>query len=155
VIRMARYRSDVGQLAGLLQQGGGAGSIDSSASEVEIGLLKLHDAQLRKRGEELTGSARVTEDDLRTAVPFLQAVAPVASGNGQLTLRGTGTLFGVTATVDATVAARDGALVVAPDVPLGGLATVTVFSNPHVEVQGVSAARAPGGFSVTVRARLA
>jgi hypothetical protein len=88
------------------------------------------------------------------AIPFLDAVQPVASGNGALTLRGTASLLGLTASVDATVAAHDGALVVAPDVPLGGLATVTVFSDPGVRVEGVSAASAPGGFSVSARARL-
>jgi len=39
-------------------------------------------------------------------------------------------------------------------VPFGGLATIKVFSNPHVEVQSVSAAPAPGGFSVTATGRL-
>jgi hypothetical protein len=37
---------------------------------------------------------------------------------------------------------------VVPDVPFGGLATVTVFSDPRIKVQGVSAAPAPGGFQV-------
>jgi hypothetical protein len=96
----------------------------------------------------------VTQQDLRAAVPFLDSVEPVASGNGQLTLRGTATLLGITGSVDATVAARNGALVVAPDVPFGALATVTVFSNPHVAVQGVSASSSPNGFSVSATGRV-
>lgn len=154
VIRMASYRSDSGRLGSFLGQAGGVGSIDASAGEVDIGLLKLHDAQLRKRGGTLTGSARVTEDDLRAAAPFLQSLQPIASGNGRLTLRGTASLFGVSATVDATVAAHDGALVVQPDVPLGALATVTAFSDPRIEVESVGATSGPGGFTVTARARL-
>jgi len=102
----------------------------------------------------LTGSARVTQDDLRTAVPFLDAVQPVASGDGQLTLRGTATLLGVTASVDATVGAVGGQLVVHPDVPFGSLASVTVFSSPHVQVQAVSATTTADGFAVAARARL-
>ena len=75
-------------------------------------------------------------------------VTPVASADGTLTLRGTGSFLGLSATVDATVSARDGKLVVAPDVPFGGLATVTVFSDPRIRVQSVSASPAPGGFAV-------
>ena len=80
---------------------------------------------------------------------FLDNVEPVASGNGRLTLRGTASFLGLTATVDATVAAQNGALVVAPDVPFGGIATLTLFNDPHVQVQSVSAATVPGGFRVT------
>jgi hypothetical protein len=154
VIRMADYRSDPRQLSSTLQQSGDAGSVDASVGVLDTGLLRLRDAVMRKRGRELTGSARVTEADLRAAVPFLDSVQPVASGGGQLTLRGTASLFGVGASVDATVAAVAGALVVRPDVPFGGFATVTVFSDPRVRVQGVSAAAAPGGFTVDAQARL-
>ena len=78
----------------------------------------------------------------------------MASGGGQLILRGTASLFGVTAAVDATVKAQDGGVVVAPEVPLGGLATVRIFSNPHVAVQSLAAARTRGGFSITATGRL-
>jgi hypothetical protein len=71
-----------------------------------------------------------------------------------LTLRGTASLFGVTAAVDATLAAQDGRLTLGPDVPFGGLATVTVFSNPRLAVQNVSAAAAPGGFDLSARTQL-
>ena len=37
---------------------------------------------------------------------------------------------------------------VTPDVPFGGLATVTLFSDPRIRVTGVSATPAPGGFTV-------
>jgi hypothetical protein len=154
VIRMGRYRSDPGHLGSLLGQAADVGSLDASATEVDSGLLTLRDATLRKRGSRLTGTARVTESDLRRALPILQSVAPVASGNGQLTLRGTATLLGVSATIDATVRALSGQLVVTPDVPFGALATVTVFSNPHLYVEGVSAAPASGGFVVTVVGRI-
>ena len=90
----------------------------------------------------------MTEADLRGAVPVLNSVTPVASSGGQLTLQGTASLFGITATVDATVRAVNGALVITPDVPLGGFATITVFSNPHVDVQSVGASPVAGGFLV-------
>ena len=154
VIKLARYRSGPGPLGTMLSEAGNVGSLDATAAELDTGLLTLRNASLRKRGSALTGSASVIESDLRTAVPFLDSVQPVASADGRLTLRGTATLFGVSATADATVAASDGGVVIAPNVPLGGLATVTVFSNPHVEVQGLSARSAPDGFSVTAVGRL-
>jgi hypothetical protein len=154
VIKMGRYRSAPGPLGNSLGQTAEVGTLDASAREVDAGLLTLRDAVLRKRGNTLTGSAVVTEADLRASLPIIQSLTPVASGGGQLTLQGTASLFGVTATVDATVKTQDGALVVVPDVPLGGLATVKVFSNPHVAVESVSAASAPGGFSVTATGRL-
>jgi hypothetical protein len=154
VVRMGRYSSATSQLGSQLSETSAVGSLDVSARQLNAGLLTLRDATLHKHGDVLNGTARVTDADLRRAVPILQSVVPVASAQGQLTLRGAATRFGVTATVDATVSARNGALVVVPDVPFGGFATVTVFSNPHLDVEGVAASAAPGGFTVTARARL-
>ncbi len=79
---------------------------------------------------------------------MLQSVVPVASASGQLVLQGTAGLFGVSATVQAVVRADQGKLVASPNVPFGGFATLTLFSDPHVAVQGVGASAVPGGFSV-------
>jgi hypothetical protein len=152
VVRMGRYQSGTSQLGSRLDGATDAGSIDASAQVLQVGLLTLRDATLRKRGDQLTGTATVTEADLRSAAPFLDNVQPIASGNGRLTLRGTASLFGLSATVDATVAAQNGMLLVAPDVPFGGLATVTLFDDPNVHVDSVSAVSTPGGFSVSAGA---
>src|ERR1700759_4031442 len=154
VVRMGRYQSAAGALGDLLGQTSGVGSVDASAQEFSSGLLTVRNAALRKRGNQLVGTALVTEADLRRAVPILQSVVPVESADGRLTLRGTASLFGVTATVDATASASSGNLVVAPDVPFGGFATITVFSDPHVEVHSVGATSAPGGFRVTATGTL-
>jgi hypothetical protein len=153
-IRLGRYRSGPGQLSSLLAQAGDVDSLTASATRLDTGLLTLRHATLEKHGSELVGTARVTESDLRKALPVLRSVTPVASSGGRLTVRGTATLFGVTASVDATVGAHNGALVVTPDFPFGGLATITVFSNPHVEVQSIGAARTSTGFAVRATARL-
>lgn len=154
VVRMQSYRSSPSGLGGRLGQAGGVGSLDAHVGELQSGLLTLHDASLLKRGDTLSGSARVSESDLRAAVPFLDSVQPIASGDGALTLRGTATVLGVTASVDATVAAQDGRLVVSPDLPFGGLATVTVFSAPALTIQSVGASSASDGFSVYASGRL-
>ena len=152
VVRMASYTSSAGALQSNIDQVADVGSLDASAERMTAGLLTLRDARLQKRGGELTGEAMITEGDLRASLPVLDSVAPVSSGGGELTLQGTATLFGVTATVDATVRPDNGALIVTPDVPFGALATITLFSNPSIRVQGVSAAAVPGGFEAAVRA---
>ena len=150
-----RYRTDPGHLGSHAEPGGRRRHARRLGDRVRAAVCsRCATPRCTSRANQLTASALVTESDLRTALPILQSVEPVASGNGQLTLRGTATLLGVSATVDATVAAVNGSSVVQPDVPFGGLATVTVFSNPHVYVEGVAARQAPGGFVVSARARL-
>ncbi len=147
-IRMASYRAAPADLPGTLDRSGSVGTLHASAQVFQDGLLTLHDASLVKNGNRLSGNAVVAESDLRSAVPFLASVTPVASASGGLTLRGTATFLGLSASVDAAVSVSDGKLVVAPDVPFGGLATVTVFSDPRIRVLSVSASTAPGGFAV-------
>lgn len=154
VVRLASYRASPAQLPSTLDQAGGVGSLRASAQVFKDGLLTLHDASLVKQGNRLTGSARVVDADLSSAVPFLTSLTPVASADGRLILRGTATLLGISAAVDATVSVQDGKLLVAPDVPFGGLATITVFSDPRIKVQAVSATPVPGGFEVRGTARL-
>lgn len=154
VIRMGSYRSSSAALSGTLGQVGNTGTLDASANRLVAGSLTLRDARLEKRGNQLSASATVTEGDLRASFPVLDGVQPVASSGGQLTLQGTATVFGVTATAQATVRPDNGALVVTPNIPLGGLATITLFSNPAIVVDGVAASPAPGGFSLTADAHL-
>ena len=152
VVRMARYRSGSGPLGDRLGQTAGVGKLDASVQELDSGALTLRNATLIKRGSELSGAATVLNADLRAAVPFLNDVQPIASGEGRLTLRGTASLLGLRASVNATAAAQNGALVVAPDVPFGGIATITLFDHPNVRVQSVSAVAVPGGFRVSAQA---
>jgi len=151
VVRMGRYHSGPSHLSSLLDETTDTGSLDASASELDTGLITLRDATLRKRGDELTGSARVTQADLSSALGgSIQGLQPVASGNGALVFRGT--VLGITA--DATLRPQNGALVISPDVPLINLLTLTVFKDPHVYIEGVGASAAPGGFAFQGRARL-
>lgn len=148
-VQMRNYHSGTGHLASLLSEASDVGTLDASAGTLTAGLLTVQDAVLRKRGDAVSASALVTEADLRSALPVLQSVVPVASGGGELTVRGTATLFGITASVDATVRTQNGEIVVTPDVPFGGFATITVFANPAVYVTGVSAKPTAGGFYVS------
>jgi hypothetical protein len=154
VIRMSRYRAGASEIGSRLGEAADVGKVDATVDEFDSGLVTLRRAMLRKRGSELIGTAVVTQADLRSAIPFIDNVQPVASADGQLVLRGTASILGLGASVNVTVAAHNGAIVVAPNVPFGGLATLTLFNDPHVKVQSVSASPVPGGFEVLARARV-
>lgn len=150
-VRMRDYRSSAGGLADSLGQTSGVDSLHASIGTLTSGALTLHDVTLTKQGDRMTGGASLSDADLRSALPILQSVRPVGSVAGGVVLRGTASVVGVSASVDATVQARDGAIVVAPRVPFGGFASITVFSDPQVRVQAVNAATIRGGLSLSAR----
>ena len=153
-VRMANLRAAVGRLGSLIGRTADAGRVDATTRELEVLTLRLRNARLSKRGHGLVGEATVTDADLRAALPPGFAVRPVASAGGQLVLRGTATLFGTTISANAVLHAQNGQLKIAPDVPFGGFAALTVFSDPHVHVEAVGARAAPGGFTLTARGRV-
>ncbi len=151
-VRLASYHStNSTDLGHALDQTAAAGTINATIDELNTGLVTLRNVTMRKRGDVLSGRAILTETNLKAALPSGLDVRPVASGDGKLVLQGSA--LGLTA--DATLSAQNGALQIAPDVPLvGGLLTLTVFQDAHVAVQGVGASPVPGGFSVFASARL-
>ena len=153
-IHLRSYRSGASRLGGSLGQAGDVGRLTVSVGTAYLGLLTVRDVRLSGVGGRLTGAATITEADLRNSIPFLQSVTPTASGDGQLTLRGTANVLGLRASIDADVAVRDGGIVVAPDVPLGALATITVFSDPRVTVTGLQSTPVSGGFRLAGSARV-
>ena len=151
-VHLASYRAGTSRLGHSLEQTADAGTVNARVDELETGLVTLQDVALHKRGDVLTGSALLTTADLRAALPPGVQVRPVgADGGGGLVLQGSA--FGFTA--DATLSAHDGAVEIAPDLPvIGGLLTFTLFRDPHVYVEGVGAGVAAGGYAVSARARL-
>jgi hypothetical protein len=63
----------------------------------------------------------------------------VGSGGGQVEVRVSGELFGFGASVEAVAKAVDGKLVVQANAGLFGTVTHTLFADPTVYVEGVSA----------------
>jgi hypothetical protein len=145
---LASFHGDGATLTQRLDQLGDAGTVHAAVTRATVGLLTVRDAHLVKHGSSLIATARVTDADLRAALPIVRSVTPVAGGDGGLTLRGTADVLGQAVTADFSVRVLDGRIVVSPDLPLGGIATLTAFSDPGVRVTGVTAARAPGGFTV-------
>lgn len=154
-IRLGEARSAPGRLSELLTDASGAEELAARIDRLRLGALVLRDVRLDKRGEALDAAATLTRADLRSAVPAQVGLRPVQAGDGDLLFEVTAGLFGIQATVRARLSARDGALVIAPEgLPLGGLATLTVFRDPRVAVTGVGATETGDGYALTARGRL-
>ena len=153
-VRMGALEASQGRFADLLARSGDADDVVASAREQRILTLRLHDSSLRKRGDELALSSTVEDADLRAALPPGFEVRPVASGDGALVFEGSAQLLGQRFEGRAVVAARDGRLLLTPDLPFGGFLAMTLFADPRIEVLSVGARQRPGGFTLTARMRL-
>jgi hypothetical protein len=152
-VKLHLSRSQAGQsdVAKELAKTKGVDKIDATVDELKVLSLTLRNAVFRKRGNQLTGEATVTVADLRAALPPGVDVRPLATDGNELVFEG---VAGPLA-IRARAAAVDGALVVTPDLPLGGLLSLTVFADSRVAVEGVTARPGPAGsFVVEVRGRL-
>ena len=81
----------------------------------------------------------------------------VASGNGQVEARASGGLFGIQASIVTLVQPLEGRLVAEPEgFPLARLATVTLFSDPHLKVEHrlAGAAHPPLTYGLSMSASL-
>ncbi len=145
------------EISSLLWEGRGAKSMDLSAQSVRLGSLRVTDATLQKRGDGLAAQAFVSEADAKSALPAGFGVRLLRSEGGEVEVQATGALFGLGASVNAVAGASEGKLVAHP---LGFLIEglqVTLFSEPHVYVQGVGArvaAGQPPSYRLTMTATL-
>jgi hypothetical protein len=147
------------QTAALLWEGRDSARIDMTAERVREGPLELRDARLRKRGRALEAQALIDAADVRAALPPGFEVRLVSSSDGAVRVRASGGLFGVGASVEAQALAEGGRLVARPLGTLGAV-RLTLFSDPHVYVEGVSASVAagtaaqPSTYALSMRASL-
>ncbi|HLM87090.1 MAG TPA: LmeA family phospholipid-binding protein [Solirubrobacteraceae bacterium] len=145
------------QAANLLWEARGTGSVDASAERVKLGSLRLSGASLRKRGAALSAQALTSQADVNAALPSGFGVRLLRSEGGEVEVQASGALFGVGASVNAIAGASDGKLVAHPLGFLVEALQLTVFSNPHVYVEGVGASVAseqPLSYRLTMSARL-
>jgi hypothetical protein len=152
------------QIASLLAEAHKVRDMKVNADEARIrvaGLprgLTLSQVQMEKHGSSIQAVATLTQPQLDEALPNGFHVEPVASGAGQVEVKASGGLFGVQASIDALVKPLEGRLVAEPQgFPLAGFGTVTLFSDPRLEVQsvGVQVQRAqPLTYGLSLRASL-
>lgn len=154
-VRFASAQATSARIAELLGEAKDVDDLDVSIGSLRDGSLTLRDVTIRKRGPALLGEARLSERALSRALPLGVRVQPVASGGGQLLMRAEAGLFGFGFAVDMLLSAQSGALVLEPvNVPFGGLAQVTVFSDPHMQVRAVGARGVAGGYLLSAEGRL-
>jgi hypothetical protein len=142
------------QAASLLWEARGTGSMDVSAESVQLGPLRLSDATLSKRGGAMSAQAVASEADVKAA-GF--GVKLLRSEGGEVEVQATGALFGVGASVNAVAGASDGKLVAHPLGFLIEALQLTLFSSPHVYVDGVGASvqsEQPLSYRLTMSASL-
>jgi hypothetical protein len=132
------------QITQLAWEGRGVHDLDFTASTLALKVpgvvsdVVLHNLTSRKRGAYMYTQATLTQANLTAALPTGFTVQPVASGNGQIEVRASGGLFGVQTSINALIKPLEGRLVAEPQgFPLAGLATVTLFSDPHLKVESV------------------
>jgi LmeA-like phospholipid-binding len=155
-VRAGSLAVEPAQVASLLSEAAGAASMDVSAARVQLGSLRLTDAILHKRGAEMSARALATQSAVQAALPAGFGVRLLRSGHGRVEVQATGALFGVGASVNAVAGARDGKLIAHPVGLLEGV-RLTLFSSPHVYVQGVGASvhgEQPLSYMLTMSARL-
>jgi hypothetical protein len=102
------------------------------------GGLEVSDVRMQKRGSSVIATATMTQAQLQRALPSGFSVQPTAGGEGQIEAHASGGLFGLQASINVLVRASEGNLIAEPrGLPFGGIATVTLFSDPHLKVQSV------------------
>jgi hypothetical protein len=129
------------QTGKLLHEARGLDRIDLTADSTSEGPLRLQLVSLRKHGAKLHAQGTVSPADIKAALPAGVSLQLVGSSGGKVEVRATGGLFGVGATVDAVAEAEGGKLVVRPRGFLLEALKLTLFSDPHVYVEGVAAGR--------------
>lgn len=132
------------QIASLLWEAHDVGRMVVSANAANlrvIGLpsgLSVSDVRMHKHGSAIQASAILTQQQLDSAVPNGFHIEPLASENGQVQARASGGFFGLQASLGVLVKPLSGQLIAEPrGLPLAGLATVTLFSDPHLLVGSV------------------
>lgn len=153
------------QIGALLWEARGARDMTVIARTVNLRVpvllptgLPLSGVRMEKHGSSIHATATLTQTQLDGALPSGVHVQPVAAGEGEVQVRASGGLFGVQATIEAVVRPLEGKLVAEPKgFPLAGIATVTLFSDPHLKVESIGVrvlSRTPLAYGLTLEAIL-
>jgi hypothetical protein len=153
-VRAGSLRLTPAQSAKLVWEGHGVARVDATAASVSLGPLHLADAVFRQRGSRLRGEASISQAGVRSALPAGTEVQLLGSGGGQVRVRVSGGLFGVGGSVEAVALAEAGALIARPQILGFAPVRLTLFTDPHLYVEGVGATATAGGYRLSMDARL-
>jgi hypothetical protein len=127
------------QAGKLLWEARSTARMEVSAQSVQVGSLRVTHARLTKRGNALSATAEATEADVNAALPSGFSVQLLKSEGGAVEVQASGGLFGIGASVDAVAQASEGKLLAHPRGLLIEGFRLTLYSDPHVYVEGVGA----------------
>jgi hypothetical protein len=100
--------------------------------------LTVSDMRTNKHASAVDASATITQRQLNEALPSGFHIEPLASEGGEVEARASGGLFGVQTSITVLVKPLEGRLVAEPKgFPLASLGTITLFSDPHLQVDSV------------------
>ena len=161
-VSAGHLRASPAQMADLLWSVRGADrayltapSMDVVVSSLGGGELPLRAVKFAKHGDDLAVRAGVQGTDLRVALPAGFEVHGLMVSDGEPEVQVRGNVLGVEVSARAVLAAVGGRLVAEPlGVPFAGLVNLTLFGDPRISVQGVTASPEPGGYVLTIQARV-
>jgi hypothetical protein len=139
------------QVAALLWEARKVGNVDATVRSATLRApgspngLSASDIHVRKRGSSVTATASVTQAQLDASLPGGIGARLLRSGPEGVTVRASGALFGIGASIDVLVRPFEGRVIAEPiGVPFGSLASLTLFSDPHIQVRTIAVGAVPG-----------
>jgi hypothetical protein len=122
----------------LLWEARGMTNATFTATSLQVDSVQLNRVVVSKRGSAVVVQGTVSETSLGGALPSGLELHSVTDAGGHVVVQATGSILGVSATVPVVVQAQEGRLVAEPQgLPLGGLATLTVFSDPRLRMESI------------------
>jgi hypothetical protein len=150
------------QLVGLDASIGGVGSAELTAPQLDLelsgvasGVVPLQHARLTKRGSSLAVTGVVVSSALHAVLPAGFQAQGLYAESGRPEVGVSGEILTAHIGAKGLVSAVEGRIIVEPEIPFGALAAVTVFADPRVYVEAVSATARGEDVELTVRARRA
>jgi hypothetical protein len=143
-----------GAIGELLERVRRAPKLDVRLPELRRGDIVLRDVVVHKNGPAARAEATVSEDEIAEYLPGGVELRydPKAGGEG-IVFTGKTKVLGVSVPVKARALAENGEVVVVPEgLPIGRM---TLFSDPSLRVDKLSARPAPGGLRVRIEGTFA
>jgi hypothetical protein len=160
-VRAGRLRISPHDLVNLEQSLSGVTNAELTSPSLDLVIpvlgaagLSLHDVQLTKRGSTLIARGSIRAADVHATLPGGFRVQGLSANSGRPEVGVSGEVLGVNVSGHAALSAKEGKIVAEPaGIPFASFATITLFSDPRIDVESVSAIPQGEGVLVTIQAR--